>query len=73
MGIGIMITAMHPMSVPAHWTPKFRNSCRENKGNVAPTAERRIVFAAKTEAALYNHRYVSMSAYNKECRVILTE
>lgn len=47
-----MTAPIQPMRVPAHCTPRFWNSCLENSGNAAPTAERRIVFAAKTDAAL---------------------
>lgn len=57
-GIGIIITPIHPMRVPAQFTPRFVNNCLENNGKVAPTAERRIVLAAKTEAALWE--YVSL-------------
>lgn len=51
-GIGTMIRARHPRSVPAHCTPRFWNICFANSGNAAPTADRMIVFAANTEAAL---------------------
>ena len=51
-GIGIIMAPIHQMRVPAHCTPRFWNNCLENKGKVAPTPERRIVLAAKTEAAL---------------------
>lgn len=52
-GIGIIIAARHPSSVPAHWTPRFWNIWREKRGKQAPTAERRMVLEAKTEAALF--------------------
>lgn len=51
-GIGTMITARQPNNVPAHCTPRFKNICFENRGKAAPTADRMMVLAAKTEAAL---------------------
>jgi hypothetical protein len=51
-GMGTIIRAKQPSSVPAHCTPRFWNICLENRGNAAPTADRIIVFAANTEAAL---------------------
>lgn len=53
-GMGIITTARHPNSVPAHWMPKLLNICRVNNGNTAPTMLRIIVLAAKAEAALYS-------------------
>lgn len=47
-----MIAARQPKRVPAHWTPRLMNICFENNGNAAATADRIIVLAAKTEAAL---------------------
>lgn len=51
-GIGTIIAARQPRRVPAHCTPRFRNICLEKRGNAAPTVDRMIVFAAKTDAAL---------------------
>lgn len=51
-GIGTMINARQPNSVPAHCTPRFTNICFEKRGKAAPTADRMIVLAAKTDAAL---------------------
>ena len=51
-GIGIIIAATHARSVPAHYTPRFANICREKRGNPAATAERSIIFAATVDAAL---------------------
>jgi hypothetical protein len=51
-GIGTMINARHPSNVPAHCTPRLLNICFENNGNAAPTADRMIVLAANTDAAL---------------------
>lgn len=47
-----MIAARHPRRVPAHCTPRLTNICFEKRGKAAPTADRMMVFAAKTEAAL---------------------
>lgn len=47
-----MMSARQPSNVPAHWTPRLTNICFENRGNAAPTADRIMVFAAKTDAAL---------------------
>lgn len=58
-GIGTMRAARHPRSVPAHCTPRLTNICRENRGKAAPTADRMIVFAAKTEAALVDLKSAS--------------
>lgn len=52
IGIGIIKAAIHPSSVPAHWTPRFLNICLENSGKQAPTRDRSIVLAAKADAAL---------------------
>jgi hypothetical protein len=52
-GIGIMSAAKHPSNVAAHCTPRFANICFENSGNAAATAERRMMFAATADAALY--------------------
>lgn len=54
-GIGTMITARQPRRVAAHCTPRFINICFENSGKAAPTADRIIVLAAKTEAALSSY------------------
>lgn len=43
---------MHPISVPAHCTPKFSNICLAKRGKHAPTSDRSIVLAAKADAAL---------------------
>jgi hypothetical protein len=51
--MGIMTAARHPSRVPAHWTPIFLNICFENKGKPAATAERRMMFAATVDAALF--------------------
>ena len=47
-----MMAARHPSKVPAHCTPRLTNICFAKSGKHAPTADRRIVLAAKTEAAL---------------------
>jgi hypothetical protein len=47
-----MINARHPSRVPAHCTPRLLNICFENSGKAAPTADRIIVLAANTDAAL---------------------
>ena len=60
-GIGIIIAPRHPNNVPAHWTPRLVNIWREKRGKHAPTADRRIVLAANTEAAL--RLSVDMSLY----------
>lgn len=52
-GIGIIMNAKHPNNVPAHCTPRFVKSWREKSGKPAPTADRRMVLAAKTDAALW--------------------
>lgn len=54
--MGIIIADRQPSSVPAHCTPKFTNICFENRGKHAPTADRKIVFAANTDAALRRYR-----------------
>jgi len=48
----------HPNKVPAHCTFILRNICLANNGKQPPITERKIVFAANTEAA--NWRYESM-------------
>lgn len=53
MGIGIMATAMKPSNEPAQLTPRLRNIWRANSGNPAANAERRKVFAAMADAALF--------------------
>lgn len=52
-GIGIIIAARHPSNVPAHCTPRLTNICRAKRGKHAPTADRKMVLAAKTDAALF--------------------
>jgi hypothetical protein len=51
-GIGTMMSARQPSNVPAHCTPRLTNICFEKRGKEAPTADRIMVFAAKTDAAL---------------------
>jgi hypothetical protein len=51
-GIGIIMAARQPSKVPAHWMPRLLNICLAKRGNTEPIAERRMVFAAKTDAAL---------------------
>ena len=48
-----MIADRHPSSVPAHCTPRFANICFEKSGKPAATLDRRMIFAATVEAALY--------------------
>ena len=55
-GIGIIIAARHPSNVPAHCTPRLTNICRAKRGKHAPTADRRMVLAAKTDAALFGQK-----------------
>lgn len=57
------MAAKQPSKVPAHWTPRLLNICLANKGKAAPIADRRIVFAAKTEAALYVEIWLVMANY----------
>lgn len=47
-----MIKDKQPNKVPAHWTPRLLNICRANRGKHPPITDRRIVFAAKTDAVL---------------------
>jgi len=47
-----MIKDRQPSKVPAHWTPRLSNICLANNGKQPPITDRRIVFAAKTDAAL---------------------
>ena len=65
-GIGTMINARHPRSVPAHCTPRLLNICFENSGNAAPTADRMIVLAANTDAALGNWLEMAFLESNTE-------
>jgi hypothetical protein len=52
-GIGIMMAARQPSTVAAQLTPKFSNICLEKSGKPAATAERRMIFAATADAALF--------------------
>jgi hypothetical protein len=47
-----MINDRQPSKVPAHWTPRLSNNCLVKRGKQPPITDRRIVFAAKTDAAL---------------------
>lgn len=51
-GIGTMMAAKQPRSVPAHCTPRLLNICRVYSGKHPATTDRIMVFAAKAEAAL---------------------
>ena len=48
-----MTVARQPSNVPAHWMCRLLNICREKSGNPAATKDRRKVFAAIAEAALF--------------------
>ena len=51
IGIGIITKAIQPMRVEAHLGLRASYICVANKGNAAPKMLRKIVFAAKAEAA----------------------
>lgn len=48
-----MAIAMKPSNEPAQLTPSLLNIWRANSGNPAAKAERRKVFAAMADAALF--------------------
>jgi hypothetical protein len=66
-GIGIIIKDRQPSKVPAHWTPKLLKICLANREKHPPTMDLRIVFAAKTDAAL-RLLGTNNSLFNKDLR-----
>ena len=56
MGMGTQRAERQPSRVPAHWMPRLLNIWRVKSGKPAASMERRKVFAAMAEAALWNVR-----------------
>lgn len=52
-GMGASTAATQPSSVPAQLTPRAENMYMEKRGKMAPARDRRKVFAAMAEAALW--------------------
>lgn len=63
--MGTRAAARQPSSVDAHWMPMFWNICRENRGKLAATMERKKVFAAIAEAALNSLLEIDFSDSSK--------